>query len=84
MFRLEAAGGKPIQALVKVPTEMAKGLAEHLGQPMTFEGRLTGLDAFAGNIYVEEARVISPIAPSGGRQPQSEPSDDVSPPGSSG
>lgn len=54
------AGGKPIQALVKLPTDAAKNLAAQVGSVIEFEGRLTGLDAFAGNIYVEEARVISP------------------------
>jgi len=52
------AFGRMVQAVVQLPKETLGDMQARLGQQITFEGRLTGCDAFMRNLFVAGGRVI--------------------------
>lgn len=52
------AFGRMVQAVVQLPEEALEALESKVGQEVTFEGRLTGCDAFMRNLFVAAGRVV--------------------------
>jgi len=51
-------GNRQVFAVVRLPEECVAGLQARRGETVTFEGRLSGIDAMMRNLYVEDGRLV--------------------------